>query len=135
MCSWKCIRERRESVPLGDGPEFREGSPVGGFVVLQEFAPDMFTGVVAGDDGIDDPGGAVDNIERRMKPVFLLFACGDLDGVFIGDPAGVDGIHVDSVGVVIGCRGAGHHVERRLGHVGMRVSGGLELAVELAFDG
>src|SRR3546814_11961123 len=31
-------------------------------------------------------------------------------------------------------RGARHHVERGLGHVGVRVPGGLEVAVELAFD-
>ena len=47
-------------------------------------------------------------------------------------PAGVDAVHVDAVGVVVGRRGARHHVQRGLGHVRVRVPGRLEAAVELA---
>ena len=27
-------------------------------------------------------------------------SAGDLDGVFVGDPAGIDAVHVDAVGVI-----------------------------------
>ena len=60
-------------------------------------------------------------------------ARGDLRRILVGHPAGVDAVHVDAVGVIIGGRGARHHVERGLGHVGVRMARGLEVAVELPF--
>mmetsp|Transcript_30649 Transcript_30649/g.68730 ORF Transcript_30649/g.68730 Transcript_30649/m.68730 type:complete len:249 (-) Transcript_30649:293-1039(-) len=55
-----------------------------------------------------------------------------LQGLLIVDPTRIDGGHVDSarLSVLLGRR-ARHHVQRRLGHVGMRVVGRLE-PVELA---
>jgi len=41
---------------------------------------------------------------------------------------------LDAVGVIVGSRGAGHHVQRGLGHVRVRVPRRLLVAVELAFD-
>ena len=55
--------------------------------------------------------------------------------VLVAHPAGVDAVHVDPVGVVVGRRGARHHVQRGLGHVRVRVPRGLEVPVELALDG
>ncbi len=59
-------------------------------------------------------------------------ARGDLHRILVGDPASVHAVHVDAVAMVIGGRGARHHVERGLGHIGVRVPGGLEVAIELA---
>ena len=58
----------------------------------------------------------------------------EVHGVLVAHPPGVDAVHVDPGGVVVGRRGAGHHVERGLGHVGVRVLSGLEAPVELALD-
>ena len=60
---------------------------------------------------------------------------GDVRGVFVRHPAGVHGVHVDAVGVIIRRGGARHHVQRGLGHVGVRMPRGLELAVKLSLDG
>ena len=54
--------------------------------------------------------------------------------VLVGDPAGVDAVHVDAVAVVVGRGRARHHVQRRLGHVRVRMAGGLEAPVELPLD-
>ena len=95
----------------------------------------MDAGFEAGDDGVEDAGGAIDDVERRMEVLFDGFACGDFDGVFVGDPAGVDAVHVDTILLVVCGGGTGHHVERGFGHVGVGVAGGFPPAVELAFDG
>lgn len=95
----------------------------------------MFAGVDAGDDGVEDAGGPIDDVERRVEALFGGFAGGDGGGIFVGDPAGVDGVHVDAIGIVVGGGGAGHHIQRGFGHVGMGMAGGFADAVELAFDG
>ena len=95
----------------------------------------MLAGVEPGDDGIDDAGGAVDDVERRVEPVLGGLALGDVDGVLVAHPAGVDAVHVDAVGVVLRGAGARHHVERGLRHVRVRVLRRLEPPVELPFDG
>ena len=51
--------------------------------------------------------------------------------VLVGDPAGVDAVHVDTVAHVVRGGGPRHHVERGLGHVRVRVLVGLEATVEL----
>lgn len=48
----------------------------------------MLACVDAGDDGVDDACGAVDDVEGRVEAVVGLFAGSDLDGVFVCDPAG-----------------------------------------------
>jgi hypothetical protein len=51
----------------------------------------------------------------------------------IGDPAGIHGRHQDAVGLEHLLRaGAGQHVQRGLGHVGVRVPGAFVPAAELA---
>lgn len=55
-----------------------------------------------------------------------------MKGILIGDPAGVYRAHVDAMFCHLGCAGPGHHVEGCLGHVGVRVVGALEVAVEHA---
>ena len=94
----------------------------------------MFAGVEAGDDGIDDAGGAVNDVERRIEAVVFGCARGDVGGVFVGNPPGIDAVHVDAVSVVIGSGGARHHVEGGFGHVGVGMARGFEFAIELAFD-
>lgn len=95
----------------------------------------MATGVEAVDDGIGDAGGAVDDVEGGMELMFAGLALGDVEGVFVGDPAGVHAVHVDAVVEVFGGGGAGHHVEGGLGHVGVGMTRGLESTIELPFDG
>ena len=68
------------------------------------------------------------------KPCSAVLRSAICDGILVGHPAGVDAVHVDAVGVVVGGGGAGHHVQRRLGHVRVRVPRRLEAAVELALD-
>jgi hypothetical protein len=82
-------------------------------------------------DGIHDPRRAIHDVQRRMKAMLLLLARRDVHRIFVRHPAGVHRVHVDAVGVIIRRRGARHHVQRRLGHVGVRMARGLELAVEL----
>ena len=67
-----------------------------------------------------------------MEAVLRRLALGDVRRILVGHPAGVDAVHVDAVGVVVGRRGARHHVQRGLRHVRVRVPRGLEAAVELA---
>jgi len=55
-------------------------------------------------------------------------------GIFVGHPSGIDGVHVDAVLHKVRRARPGHHVERRLRHVGMRVLVGLGGAIELALD-
>jgi len=59
--------------------------------------------------------GAVHDVQRRMEAVLGHLALGDVRRVFVRHPAGVHGVHVDAVGVVIRRGGAGHHVQRGLG--------------------
>src|SRR5688572_10180915 len=105
--------------------------PVCGFVVLQELPPYMLAGVDAGDDRIDDARRPVHDVERRVEALLARLARRDLHRILVRHPAGVYAVHVDTVVPVVGRRGARHHVERRLRHVGVRMARGLEVAVEL----
>ena len=67
------------------------------------------------------------------KRCSAVFRAAISDRILVGDPAGVDAVHVDAVAVVVGRRGARHHVERGLRHVRVRVAGRLEVPVELPF--
>ena len=49
-------------------------SPVGGSVVLEELPVDVGAGVEPGDDRIDDPRRAVDDVERRVEAVLRRLA-------------------------------------------------------------
>ena len=91
----------------------------------------MLAGVEPADDRVDDARSAVDDVERRMEAFLDDLARGERCGILVGDPAGVDRVHVDAIAVVIGRGCARHHVQRGLRHVRVRVPGGLELAVEI----
>ena len=67
------------------------------------------------------------------KPLLGGLARGNLGRILVGDPAGVDAVHVDAAPLVVGRRRARHHVERRLRHVRVRMPGRLEIPVELPF--
>src|ERR1039458_3199452 len=108
--------------------------PISRLKVLEEFAPHVLPGIEAGDDRIHDPRRAVNNVQGRVKAVVANLARRDLFGVFVRDPTRIDAVHVDAVGVVIRRRGAGHHVQRRLRHIGVGMARGLGLAIELPLD-
>ena len=99
---------------------------------LQELPED----VLAGDGG--QKKNRSQNRARRQstmssggwKSSALALAVGVDGRVLVGDPARVDGVHVDAVLHVVARRGERHHVERGLGHVGVRVLVGLGAARE-----
>src|SRR5688500_16956390 len=65
-------------------------SPLRRLVVLEELSPDVLAGVDPRDDGVDDAGGAVDDVERRVEAVLLDLPRGDHRGILVGHPPGVD---------------------------------------------
>src|SRR5262245_36527594 len=64
-------------------------------VVLQELAPEVVAGQEAADDRVAHARGAVDDVERGLEAVAFL-AERVLGRVLVGDPAGVDRVHVDA---------------------------------------
>src|SRR4051812_17411320 len=74
-----------------------ERLPVGRAVVLQELSPYVPAGIEAGNNRVEDAGGAVEDVEGRMKALLDDLPRGDRGRVFVSDPAGVDAIHVDAV--------------------------------------
>ena len=110
-------------------------SPIGGLVVLEKFSPEMDSRIFASNDRVHNPRRAVYDVEWWMEAMFLDFSGGDLDGVFVGHPSGIDAVHVDAVGVVVGGGGPSHHIERSLGHIGVWVASCFEFSVELTFHG
>src|SRR5579883_1803439 len=99
----------------------RNGLPAGGLVVLEEAAEGVLAREQPGEHGIADARGAIDDVERGRKIQLLALALGVHGRVLVGDPARVHGVHVDAVLGVVRGRGQRHHVERGLGHVGVRV--------------
>src|ERR1051326_7708641 len=93
----------------------------------------MSAGIEAIDNGVHDAGGTVDDIERWMELMIMHLPRGDMCRILVGSPAGVYGIHVDAMGVIVGGRGACHHVQRCLCHVSMGMARGFEATVKLAF--
>ena len=63
----------------------------------------------------------------------ILFPFGKRGRIFIGHPAGINRIHKDPVFRQIARRGVGQHIERSLGHIGMRMTVGLDVTMELPF--
>ena len=94
----------------------------------------MRSRVEAVDDRIDDAGGAIDDVERRVEPLLGGLARGDLHRILVGHPSSVDAVHVNAVALVVGGGGARHHVQRCLRHVRVRVPSRFEISVELPFD-
>src|SRR5215468_5903602 len=80
-------------------------SPRCRFVVLEEQSPQVVAGIYTVEHRVDDPRRAVDDVERRVKAVNASLALRVHLGIFIGDPAGIDAVHVDSVTDVIRPRG------------------------------
>src|ERR1043165_9005644 len=123
MPSFMALGSPRSSVPMI--------SPRCRFVVLEEQPPQVVAGVYTVEHGVDDPRGAVDDVERRVEAKNTSLRLRVHLGILIGDPAGIDAVHVDSVTDVIRPRGPRHHVEGGLGHVGVRVLVGLPPTVKL----
>src|SRR5690242_1469259 len=69
--------------------------PVGRAIVLQELAPHVAPGVHAADDRVHDARAAIDDVERRVEAMVGHLARRDLGRILVGDPAGVDAVHVD----------------------------------------
>ena len=54
--------------------------------------------------GSTNARGAVDDVERRVEAMLRGLPRGDLDRILVGDPPGVDAVHVNAVGMVVGRR-------------------------------
>src|SRR4029079_9776161 len=67
-------------------PAIHSALPVGGTVILQELPPHMTAGVHAGNDGIENPGSPIHDIQRRMEPVLCDFAGSNFRGILIRHP-------------------------------------------------
>src|SRR5438034_8259652 len=70
-------------------------------VVLEEIAPDVFSGIEARDDGIDDSCSAVHDVEWWVKTMLGRLAGRNRSRILIRDPSRVHGIHVNAVFVVV----------------------------------
>eukprot|EP00965_Chrysotila_dentata_P117166 3871979-Pleurochrysis_carterae.AAC.1 len=111
----------------------QRSSPLAGLVVLEELAVWRRASVAGDHERVDDSRGRVDLIKRRLEAGARRRRRA-LERVLVVDPARVDRVHKDApLGKVLGAC-ARHHVERRLGHVGVRVVGRL-VAVKLALHG
>src|SRR5580765_1411548 len=108
--------------------------PIRRHVILQKVSPYLLAGVQTGDDGIEDARRTVHGIERWMKAMFGELARGEVGRVFVRHPTCVHGVHVNAIRVIFRRGGACHHIERSLGHVGVRMARGLEFTIELPLD-
>mmetsp|Transcript_40438 Transcript_40438/g.121843 ORF Transcript_40438/g.121843 Transcript_40438/m.121843 type:complete len:242 (-) Transcript_40438:1207-1932(-) len=85
------------------------------------------------EDRIDDPRGSIDLVDGSLEQIRRGDLGGLLQGILVVDPARVDAVHVYPVLLSqIFRRRSGQHVERRLGHIGVRMIGHL-VPVEFAF--
>src|SRR5665213_1001327 len=103
--------------------------------VLQELSPYVGAGIDARDDGIEDSGSTVDDVQRWMKTLLRRLARRDFDRILVGYPARIDAVHVNAIAVKIRRRRPRHHIESGFCHVGMRMARGFPIPVELTFDG
>src|ERR1700704_4400141 len=76
-------------------------SPRCRFVVLEEQPPPVVASICTVEHRVDDPRSAIDAVERRVEAMNASLARGVHLGIFIGDPARIDAVHVDSVTDVI----------------------------------
>jgi len=99
--------------------------------IVRKLGPDDY--VPSGGTALFDAvGRGIDLIERWPKAKFFRFSSSDRGRVLVRDPARIDAVHVDPVfHIVLGGRSR-QHVERRLGHVGVRVLVALEGPIKLA---
>ena len=89
----------------------------------------------AGKDGIANASSRIDMVQGRVKAmVFFLSLC-NVQRIFVGDPPGVDAVHVNPILHVINSRGSCEHVQRGLGHVGMRMRVPFEGSVKHSLHG
>mmetsp|Transcript_21918 Transcript_21918/g.50410 ORF Transcript_21918/g.50410 Transcript_21918/m.50410 type:complete len:234 (+) Transcript_21918:188-889(+) len=111
--------------------EAQTASPFTRRVVLEKLTMHGLSAIGNRDDGIDDPSGSIDLVERRLEAMPLRDLRGARHRVLIVDPTCVHGVHEDtSLGELLrAC--ARHHIQRRLSHVGVRVIRRLK-SVELA---
>ena len=92
----------------------------------------MLTGVKTIDNRIHDPRRSVHDVQRRMKTM-LASLCALSIPDLRPSPTRIHAVHVNSIGMIIRRRSARHHVQRRLGHVRMRMPGRFEFAIKLPF--
>jgi hypothetical protein len=109
--------------------------PVNREIILQKLATPVFSRIDSIKKRVTDPCCTINDIQRRLEVVQFLFAPGELRRVFIGHPAGIHGIHKNSMGGELGCRGMGQHIECRFGHVGLGMTLSFFKAHKLAFHG
>ena len=110
-------------------------SPSTGSVVFEEAPKERRLFILyPKSDGVVNARHTVDDVERCEEAQLFLFAQTLGGRILIGHPPGVHGIHIDAIFGVSGRRGVSHHVERGLGHVGMRVKDRF-VATELPFHG
>ena len=81
----------------------------------------MLPRIEAANEGIEDSRRAIHDIERRVKTLLDNFPRGDRHRIFIGHPSRVHAIHVYTFEIILRRR-PGHHVERGLGNVGVRMA-------------
>src|SRR5438128_367784 len=93
-------RSRYSAVPVRS---CRDGQlPVGWLVVLEKLTPYMASAAGTADDGVDNARSPVHDVQGRMKPLLCRFSRGNLHRILIGDPSGIDAVHVDTVRVIVG---------------------------------
>lgn len=131
--------------------------PLGLVVVLKELARHSLARVVPVEDRVQNARSGVNLVDRRLEIRVGSVSMRLLQRVLVVDPATeianrsdkhgkhncnsgrwdvprVDRIHVNVACAQILCACTRHHVERSLGHVGVRVVGRL-VAIKLAFHG
>ena len=88
-------------------------------------------------DGLFSYGQAEGTNKARdaVKALLDNLPRGNWCRIFIGHPSRVHAVHVNPVVMVIRRRGARHHIQRGLGHIGVGMTSGLLKPVELALHG
>ncbi len=67
-----------------------ERLPIRRFVVLQELPPHVLARVDPIEYRIDDPGGAVHDVQWRVEAMLLALSLGELERVLVRRPARID---------------------------------------------
>ena len=90
----------------------------------------MLPGVDAANYGIENLRRSINDIRRWMKALLDGLPSCNFDRVLIGDSSCIDAIHVNPVSMVVGRRGAGHHVKRSRRHVGLGMTRRFPVALD-----
>src|ERR1700758_2812561 len=92
--AWTCRHAGTES-DATQSNAWNQDLPIRRPVVLEELSPYVLAGIEAVDDRIDDACCAVDDVQWRMEALLYDLARRYFRGILIGDPAGIDRIHMD----------------------------------------